>query len=170
MSCPSQSRVETFVLQETMPASRPPSSETASLPERAAAPGAGVWALVVEDDLETRGAIASTLEEGGYLVAEAPDGRAALEVLRVSPYSLVALLDYWMPRVDGADVLEAVARDPLLASRHAYIIVTATPELLPPAFAALLRQLDVPVVAKPFDMDELLAVVAQAARRLEKTV
>jgi CheY-like chemotaxis protein len=126
---------------------------------------AGVWALVVEDDVQTRSAMADALEEAGYLVAEAADGLVGLEVMRASPYPLIVVLDYWMPRVDGARVLRTMAAEPALR-RHACILVTATPELLPPFVADLLGQMDVPVIAKPFDTDELLEATARAARRL----
>lgn len=124
------------------------------------------WVLVVEDDEETRAVMGTALEDAGYVVAEASDGLGALEVLRVSPYPMVVLLDYWMPRVGGAKVIEKVAEDPTLAGRHAYILVTATPEILPPAFSEQLGQLGAPVIAKPFEIDTLLDTVAKAAARL----
>lgn len=143
------------------PASPDPDAHSEPVGDRAQ-----VWVLVVEDDAETRAVMGAALEDAGYVVAEAPDGMAAIEVLRVSPYPIVALLDYWMPRVDGAAVLAAVAADPVLATRHAYVVVTATPDILPPAFAAQLVTLHVPVLAKPFEIDELVAVVARAVERI----
>ena len=49
------------------------------------------------------------LEEAGYEVFEAPDGRAALDYLRTHPHGLGVLLDHHMPRMDGLAVLEAVS-------------------------------------------------------------
>lgn len=124
------------------------------------------WVLVVEDDEGTRAVMGQALEDAGYVVAEASDGLGALEVLRVSPYRMVVLLDYWMPRVGGSKVIETVMADPALRTHHAYILVTATPEILPPAFTEQLAQLGAPVIAKPFEIDTLIDTVAQSSARL----
>lgn len=122
--------------------------------------------LIVEDDLSLRLTLRAFLEEEGYGVFEAPDGRPALERLHASSQRLVVLLDMHMPGMDGRQVLEAVAAHDLLATRHAYVMMTANAHTLPLPFAMLLTQLDVPVIAKPFDLDTLLAAIAAAAQRL----
>lgn len=153
----------------TEPSTEPGTSASARTATGASAePATATWVLVVEDDEETRAVMGTALEDAGYVVAEASDGLGALEVLRVSPYPMVVLLDYWMPRVGGAKVIETVAEDATLAGRHAYILVTATPEILPPAFTMQLAKLDVPVIAKPFEIDTLLDTVRQASARLRR--
>lgn len=125
--------------------------------------------LVVEDDSEIRLSIASILGEEGYLVEEAPDGRPALRLLRASRKPLVVLLDLNMPRMDGKALLQAIADDPFdnLATRHAFILLTARDQrTLPLDFAALLTQLRVTFIAKPFDINNLLDAVAAATTRL----
>lgn len=122
--------------------------------------------LIVDDDADIRMSMRTLLEDiGGHSVLEAPDGLAALEILRSSEQRLVVLLDLLMPGLDGMGVLREVAADDTLASRHTYILVTVSrhasmPEV-PPRLAAL-----VPVVPKPFDMDVLLDTVADADRRI----
>ena len=122
--------------------------------------------LVVDDDLGIRFALRLLLEGDGYTVHEAADGQHALDQLRTSPRRLVVLLDLQLPRVSGAQVVELVAGQRVLA-RHAYILVTAnygyTKSL---DFAALVTQLAIPVIAKPFDVDNVLSVVETAAARL----
>src|SRR5258706_3067354 len=119
-----------------------------------------VRVLVVDDDYAIRETIRALLEDEGYAVVEAQDGMAALESLRDGPPSVV-LLDLMMPRLDGAGVLGAVAGDKRLASRHAYVLVTATSQTLPLAFVNLLSNLAIPVLRKPFDIDAVLDAVAQ---------
>jgi hypothetical protein len=63
-----------------------------------------------------------------------------------------------------------VAADAALATRHRYVLVTALWDMLPPDYVALLRRLAVPVVPKPFNLEELLKAVAGAAARLERAV
>lgn len=122
--------------------------------------------LIVEDDEPLRQTLRLLLEGEGYGVSEAPDGRPALERLHTSPQRLVVLLDVQMPGMDGRQVMEAVAAHDMLATRHTYILMTANAHTLPLPFAILLTQLGVPVLAKPFDVDRLLATVAQAAQRI----
>ena len=121
--------------------------------------------LVVDDDNDVRAMLRMLFEGEGYQVFEAPDGKLALERLCGNSDSLVVLLDYYMPRIDGWQVLEAIAQDDDLVQRHAFILGTAT-FALPLAFVRLLTQLNVPVVFKPFDLDELLTAVQQAVGRL----
>ena len=61
----------------------------------------------------------------------------------------------------------AAATDPGLAGYHAYLLVTAFPQMqCPPAIDDLLNSLAVPVLHKPFEMTALLAAVERAEERL----
>lgn len=122
--------------------------------------------LVVDDDPEIRTALRFVLEDEGYTVHEAPDGNPALERLHNHPDGMVVLLDLNMPGVDGIEVMRAVAAHEPLITRHAYILMTANLRTLPLPLAQQLSQLRVPVLSKPFDMDHLLEVIAQAAERI----
>jgi CheY-like chemotaxis protein len=122
--------------------------------------------LVVDDDPTWRRLLRVVLVTAGYAVEEAPDGRVALERLRQHPAGLVVLLDVHMPEVSGIQVMEAVATDPGLVTRHRYLVMTAAPTL-PLAFANLLSKLQVPILSKPFTADELLAQVGRAAGSLQ---
>lgn len=122
--------------------------------------------LVVDDDADIRISMRSLLEDiGGYTVIEAPDGSDALRILRASEEPLVVLLDLLMPGLDGMGVLREVAADETLAHRHAYVLVTVRRQEQPLEFPSS-PELDVPVVSKPFDMDELLSTVAAAERKV----
>lgn len=122
--------------------------------------------LVVEDDDDTRATLRLALEDAAaYPVAEAADGAQALAQLRARADRVVVLLDLLMPGVDGLQVLRAAATEPLVG-RHAFILMTADGRPPSPRLSALLTRLQVPTVSKPFDMDHLLDVVAEAATRL----
>ena len=122
--------------------------------------------LVVDDEPGQREMLRLLLEDAGHIVAEASSGEAALELLRTTSERVVVVLDQRMPRLDGDQVLAAVAADPLLTTRHAYILVTASPHALRATPPLALGGLRVPVVEKPFDVDVLLAVVAEAGAHL----
>ena len=123
-------------------------------------------ALIVDDDEGIRETLAAILANEGYAVLEARDGVEALALLQVFPHALVVLLDLWMPRLGGEGVLAAVAADTDLASRHAFVMVTARIVAGSPELQRLLAVLAVPLIHKPFDIDVLLSAVAVAARRL----
>ncbi len=121
--------------------------------------------LIVDDDATLRGLLRSVLEEEGYRVSEAVEGHAALDLLRRSPARFVVLLDYLMPGADGKRVLQVVSQDPFLSTRHTYILLTARRRLSLPVDVA--QRLSLPVVRKPFDLEDLLVKVADAQKRLE---
>lgn len=121
--------------------------------------------LVVDDDTAIRETLRALLEEEGYTVAEAADGHAALRRLRATRSPCVVLLDMMMPQLDGAGVLREVALDPHLAHRCAFIVMTADTQTIFLRHGRLLTLLDAPVLRKPFDLDELLSTVEQAANQ-----
>ena len=122
--------------------------------------------LVADDDRDTRDVLRLLLEDDEHVVLEAADGEAALAALRAADQGLVVLLDYRMPRMSGLDVLGVVAQDGALARRHAYVLVTVSPQLVQEHLKALGGRLHVSLVVKPFHLDVLLDAIAQAATRL----
>jgi CheY-like chemotaxis protein/anti-sigma regulatory factor (Ser/Thr protein kinase) len=61
--------------------------------------------LVVDDDRTTRHVLRKVLKSAGFDVTVAKDGVEALKVLRTRRFDLL-LLDVWMPRMTGLDLLE----------------------------------------------------------------
>src|SRR5215472_9259808 len=122
--------------------------------------------LVIDDDSATRKLVRFILEDAEYVVLEAADAATALDLLHTSSVGLVVLFDYRMPRLDGAELMALAEREQLLAQRHSFVCITASPQSLPPALSDLLTRYDVPLVGKPFRIDELLAVIAHAEQRL----
>jgi len=79
--------------------------------------------LIVDDDAGTRTQLRRALEADDWAVAEAENGRRALERLDEGPLALV-LLDLMMPEMDGFEFLEALrARE--TGRRTPVVIVTA---------------------------------------------
>ncbi len=122
--------------------------------------------LIVDDDEDVRFALRALLEDEGYVVEEAAEGQLALDRLRASAQGLIVLLDVNMPRMDGIQVMRTVADQEPLATRHAYVVDTALNELLTPVVVEFLSGLGASIVAKPFDIYQLLAVITEAAQRL----
>jgi CheY-like chemotaxis protein len=112
--------------------------------------------LVVDDEQSIRDFLGIVLEDEGYEVRTASNGQEALEQLATDLPDLL-VLDIMMPVVDGREVLRRVRADPGL-SRLAVLVMSAAadPALLGSGFDAFL--------AKPFDLDDLIASVARLVR------
>lgn len=106
------------------------------------------------------------LEEAGYTVYEAADGQMALSVLRSSERCMVVLVDQLMPRLEGTDFVRIATQESETLTRHRYVLMTASPRLLAAESLAELAAVEVPVLAKPFNLDDVLALVARAAHCL----
>src|SRR5215213_5208526 len=65
--------------------------------------------IVVDDEASIRDLLAKTLALAEYDVDLAPDGRTALERLRIIPYDLL-ITDLKMPGVDGLTVIKEARR------------------------------------------------------------
>lgn len=124
--------------------------------------------LIVDDDEGIRESVRLAMEEEGYEVAEASDGRAALDFLQTSQERWLVLLDQLMPVLDGTGFLREVQKNSALISRHAYILLTARSRLSTPTLD-LTASLGVSVLKKPFELEHLLELVAQEAVRLGET-
>jgi two-component system response regulator AtoC len=122
--------------------------------------------LVVDDDASIRHMLRVVLEFSGHTVREACDGLVALDQVCASDEPLVILLDQMMPLVSGEGLLAQLAQDRAVAARHACVLMTAQAEFLSPQCRCLLAELAVPVITKPFDLDDLIALVEESAERL----
>ena len=82
--------------------------------------------LVVDDDADLRALLRRMLEREGYVVAEADNGRAALERVQERTPGAI-LLDLMMPEMDGFEFLEELRRDE--AGRGIPVIVITARDL-----------------------------------------
>jgi DNA-binding NtrC family response regulator len=121
--------------------------------------------LVVDDDPGLRESFRLILDDE-YDVVEAPDGDVALETVRTSQVDLI-LLDIRLPGADGIEVLERIKA---FDDGVEVILVTAVKTLRTAVAAMKLGAFD--YLTKPFDEDELLALLRRALERraLEREV
>ena len=111
--------------------------------------------LVVDDDDDTRDAIAETLEEHGYRVVRKGSGRQAQQYLTTSAPPACMVLDLMMPDLDGWALASFMRQGRL--PRVPLIVVTAAGDQwgypAPPEC----------VLRKPLDPNRLVALVARIA-------
>ncbi len=115
--------------------------------------------LVVEDDPDIREVLQEMLDSGGHQVLTASNGREALDVLdRVASPCLV-LLDLMMPVMSGFAFLEELQRRPDKA-RVSVLLISANAQVEQAARGKGV----VGFVRKPFDLDDVLALVDRHAK------
>jgi DNA-binding NtrC family response regulator len=110
-----------------------------------------VTLLIVEDDARLRDILALAFSNEGYAVLTAKNGAEALTRCDSYPISLV-VSDVRMPVLDGYGLLDGLRS----RGNHLPVILmsaTGDPACVPPCVDAL---------TKPFDIDELFALVASA--------
>jgi CheY-like chemotaxis protein len=71
--------------------------------------------MVVEDDADSRDALADILLSEGYEVRTAANGSEALDTLRCAQPPDVIVLDLMMPVMDGWELRRSMLQDPKLA-------------------------------------------------------
>jgi two-component system, chemotaxis family, chemotaxis protein CheY len=116
--------------------------------------------LVVDDEAALRDLVVATLTEEGYAVAAAPDGAAALALVRAAPPCLV-LLDLRMPGMDGWEFARRYRALPPAPPGPRAPLVCVTAAVDAAAWGAQIAA--AATLSKPFDLDELVAVVDRYA-------
>lgn len=113
--------------------------------------------LIVEDFEDNRFMLRRLLEMAGYQVIEASDGEQALEMAQHSRPALI-LMDLSLPRLDGLAATRGIRRHPEL-SDVPIVAVSAhdSADFHAEALAAGCND----YVAKPFDFDQLDALLAR---------
>jgi excisionase family DNA binding protein len=142
-------------LESQRPRSGRPAASPSSAPRAATAAGRP-RVLVVDDEATIRDLLSKTLALAEYDVDLAPDGRAALDRLRMIPYDLL-ITDLKMPGVDGLTVIREARR--LKADLPVIIITGFSNE------ASAIEAVNLGVsgyLTKPFRVPRVLAAAAKA--------
>lgn len=117
--------------------------------------------MVVDDEAKLRDMIRLYLEQEGYRVVEAGNGREALYVARVEKPDLV-ILDLMMPEMGGYDFMRAFGKE----VQTPVIMLTAKLEDQDKILGLELGADD--YLTKPFNVRELVARVRAVLRRTNK--
>ena len=115
--------------------------------------------LVADDDRTTRLLLTETLRGGEYSVAAVADGAAALKKLKENKFDL-ALLDIWMPKMNGLEVLAALRK----TSKRPKVIVMTSDDA-PETLLSAIREEAYQYLAKPIEPKALLAMVRETLMR-----
>jgi DNA-binding response OmpR family regulator len=104
--------------------------------------------LIVDDEPSILEALAMALSDEGHIVRTARNGAEALDQLQAEPVDLI-VSDVMMPKIDGHMLVDELRRrgdeTPIMLMSAAAHAVRTTP--------------GIPLLRKPFDLDELLSLV-----------
>lgn len=112
--------------------------------------------LVVDDETTIRHLLVELLGDEGYTVLAASNGRAAAEIVERDPPDLI-VMDVMMPELDGLATLRLLRTLPG-AKAVPVVLMSAARHVSADGASA------VAFVPKPFDLDDLLGVVARMLR------
>jgi CheY-like chemotaxis protein/anti-sigma regulatory factor (Ser/Thr protein kinase) len=112
--------------------------------------------LVVEDDRTTRHLLSKVLKAAGHSVKTTKDGLLALNQIRRKDFDLV-LLDLWMPRMDGLELLSQLRSEPVPPR-----VVVMTSDDTPESLLRAVRDRAYRYLTKPVQPKELIEVVGAA--------
>ena len=112
--------------------------------------------LVADDDRILRTFLRTLLRKHKYSVDTAADGQAALRMAKKKKYDLL-LLDMWMPRINGFEVLAMLRQQPAPPR-----VVVITSDQTPQTMLRTVREQAYRYVTKPVDPQNLLEIVEDA--------
>jgi CheY-like chemotaxis protein len=107
--------------------------------------------LIVEDEPDIRDSLREVLEDEGYAVAVASNGKEGLAQLSLLPKPCAVVLDIIMPVMSGNELYNAMQADPELA-KIPVLVSTSDPTRAPSG---------VLIMKKPIDVDRFLDAVAK---------
>ncbi len=114
--------------------------------------------LVVDDEPLIAMALEAALEDAGYAVVTAANGRQGLERLAEAPRPEIVLLDMMMPVMNGPAMLAAMAADPELAGIPV-VVLSSLPE---EAIRARVGEGVAAILLKPCTAEQVLEAIARA--------
>lgn len=116
--------------------------------------------LVADDDASIRYTLRGFLEDAGHEVIEAGDGADAIAILEREPNVALVITDLRMPRIDGMELLR---RTRALPTAPTVVMITAHGSERQAVEAMKHGAFD--YFRKPFEPDDLLAVIHRALER-----
>lgn len=120
--------------------------------------------LVADDDRTTRLLVSELLRGEKFTVATASDGAEALKKLKHDKFDLT-LLDVWMPKKNGIEVLAALRK-----GKSGPKVIVMTADDTPQTLLGAIREQAYKYIAKPIDPQALIAMVKESLEKKSKSL
>ena len=117
--------------------------------------------VIAEDDPVSRKLVTTVVEVGGFRTIVANDGDEAMLILRAQKKPCIAVVDWMMPGMDGAEICRRMRE----SGRSVYIIMLTARGTKTDAVVGIDHGAD-DYLVKPFDPEELLARIRAGLRQL----
>lgn len=125
--------------------------------------------LIADNDDSAREDLQARLAQEGYDLIVPADGLSPLEMVNTAPVCSV-FLERAPHILEGACVIEVVSgKDIPHAHASEYLVLARQPDLVSPAQARVLEHCGMRVAARSPAVDDVLALVRQAATRADDT-
>jgi DNA-binding response OmpR family regulator len=121
--------------------------------------------VIAEDDAVSRALVTNIVELGGYRTIVTEDGTEAMGALQELDRPCVAVLDWMMPGMDGAEVCRRTRE----TRKNVYIIMLTARSSKEDTVAGLDNGAD-DYIVKPFNREELLARIRNGVSQLKAQV
>jgi len=121
----------------------------------------GVPVLVVDDEPGIRQSLSGVLEDEGYVVHAVESGEACLAELGKRNYEL-ALLDIWLPGIDGMETLARI-QEMALPDRPSVVMISGHGNIEAAVKATKLGAFD--FLEKPLSIEKVTVVAANAVKQ-----
>jgi DNA-binding response OmpR family regulator len=115
--------------------------------------------VIAEDDPVSRRLVTAVIEAGGFHTIVTNDGNEAMTALRAQEGACIAVIDWMMPGIDGAEICRRIRE----SGRHVYIIMVSARGTKTDTIEGIDYGAD-DYLVKPFDPNELLARVRVGLR------
>ena len=115
--------------------------------------------LVADDDRTTRLLLSETLRAQKYTIVCVEDGAAALKKMNAGKFDLV-LLDIWMPKMNGLEVLKKLRN----AKKRPKVIVMTSDDA-PETLLSAIREEAYQYVSKPVEPRALVSLVRETLEK-----
>jgi len=112
--------------------------------------------LVVDDEEPLRRLLKKELTRKGFYTEVAPDGEAALELLKDKSFDVI-LLDIVMPGIDGISLMKRLKEDPV-----APVIIVLTGRATVETAVEAMKNGAYDYLTKPYKLEELIIVINRA--------
>ncbi|MDO9183622.1 MAG: response regulator [Bacteriovorax sp.] len=107
--------------------------------------------LIIEDNIEIQDSIKTALEDEGFKVFTANNGKEGIEALRKIPTPCLILLDLMMPVMNGWEFIEVISNDIMLSTIPVVVVSAFGDKKYTPIKSEY--------IPKPIDLDSLLSTV-----------
>ena len=143
----------TFFIELPIIATSPTPEKKPELLVKEAAVPVQTRLLIVDDEKSVLDVLSLALKRKGFVVDTANNGREALERLKNIPYNLI-VSDIRMPELDGAEFYRQVLKKDAELAQH---VIFTSGDLLNPDTRRFIEETGLPLLSKPFELEELIA-------------